>query len=193
MSSSVDKFEPLDNDSFRDFHAVYTVQLIELIHDGLIDFTDGTWNTTIYGASIDWYSDEQRDRFWDKFKNFYLYREIGELPYLRWKTDVLTRAYLLMPKYKLLYEVLDNVDDLLKTGDEYGKLRYINSEFPQTLLSGNSDYASDGTDKEHELIKEDDYIKKLNELLELDAIDNMLIKEFESMFYCLFTSNINGL
>lgn len=34
--------------------------------------------------------------------------------------------------------------------DEWGKSRDVGSEFPQTLLSGNSDYASDGEDREYE-------------------------------------------
>ena len=185
-------FQQIDPNDFRDFHAVYTVQLCELIHDGLIDFADGTWEQTMNGCDIDWYSTEQMQRFWKKFQAHYMYREIGELPYLRWKTDVLSRCALVMPKYKLMYKALEDADPL-QTSDEYGKLRYINSTFPQTLLSQNSDYASDGTDREYETVKQGNLIETLNEIaLKYADVDERLVKEFSNNFYSLLSCEING-
>lgn len=180
-------------DKYDDFHAVHTIMLGELIHDGLVDFTDGTWNKQTNGLAIKWYDEEQRDRFYAKFGQYYYYREIGELPFKRWKDDLLAKLALLMPKYNLLYSALEKNDDPLQEYDEYGKSRNIYSDFPQTMLSGNEDYASTGNDNQFERVREGSFVEKMNALMyDYNDVDFALLQELDSHFYCVLTSNING-
>ena len=58
-------------------------------------------------------------------------------------------AWAIMPKYKPLYKMAADGLDPLQASNEYGKSRDIFSEFPQTMLSGNSDYASTGNDRQY--------------------------------------------
>lgn len=190
--------EPYDQEEgyelFNDFHAVHTIMMGELIEDGLIDFTDGTWYTQTNGLPIAWFDDEQRDRFWGKFQQFYFYREIGEIPYRRWKDNLLAKIALLMPKYKMLYQKIADGVDPMQVYDDYGKSRNIYSDFPQTMLSGNSDYASTGNDNQYERMREGDFVEKFNAIYhDFDDVDYALLRELDVHFYCVLTSNMNGL
>lgn len=176
-----------------DFHAVFTITLGELIHDGLVKFDDGTWDTQPNGGKIKWYNDEQKKRFWDKFGQHYYYREIGEIPYKRWKDNLLSKIALLMPKYYMLYDALEKGIDPLQEYDKYGKSRNIYSDFPQTMLSGNEDYASTGNDNQFEEIKQGDFVEKMNAIMYgYSDPDMALIQELDTHFYCVLTSNLNG-
>lgn len=168
-----------------EYHAAYTIQLCELINDGWIDFTSTDWD-------FDCYDIEQRNRLWNKFKRRYYYREIGILPPGRWKWELLRKLDEIMPKYKPLYKMLEEGQNILQHYGEYGKSRNIYSDFPQTMLGGNEDYASNGTDKEHEEIYLGDWIEQLEKIKNYDDVDVMILKELETMFSCMFTVNING-
>lgn len=184
----------IDNPILDDYHAVFTITLGELIHDGLINFKDGTWYTQTNGLKIDWFDDEQRDRFWAKFEQYYYYREIGEIPYRRWKDNLLSKIALLAPKYKMMYAVLASDVDPMQDYDEYGKSRNIYSDFPQTMLSGNEDYASTGNDNQYEKIKQGSFVEKMDALNNsYDDIDMLFIRALDTHFYCLLSSNMNGL
>lgn len=194
MTNEIPEFVETMNPWLDDFHAVNTIMLGELIHDGLVNFKDGTWNETESGVAIDWFDDEQRDRFWGKFQQHYFYREIGEIPYKRWKDNLLAKIAFLMPKYKLLYEVLKKGVDPMQVYDDYGKSRNIYSDFPQTMLSGNEDYASTGNDNQYERIRQGDFVEKMNAVMYgYKDPDQMLVEELDSHFFCLLTSNLNGL
>lgn len=182
-----------DYDKYADFHAVFTIQMGELIHDGLIDFNDGTWGTLPDGKEIEWYSDEQRERFWSKFEYYYFWREIGELPFMRWKWDLLTKISMLMPKYNFVYKLIDDGIDPLQVEDVYGKSRDMYSDFPQTMLSGNQDYASTGKDTEYENVREGNFIDTVFKIYnEYKDPDMALVQELDDCFYCVLTSNVSG-
>lgn len=168
-----------------EYHAAYTIQLCELINDGWIDFDSTDWD-------FDCYDIEQRNRLWRKFERRYYYREIGILPPGRWKWELLRKLDEIMPKYKPLYKMLEEGQNILQHYGEYGKSRNIYSDFPQTMLGGNEDYASNGTDKEHEEIYLGDWIEQLEKIKNYDDVDVMILKELETMFSCMFTVNING-
>lgn len=168
-----------------DYHAAYTIQLCELINDGLIDFDDDAWN-------FDSYNVEQRNRFWRKFKDRFYWREIGIVPFSRWKWELLRKLNEIMPKYKPIYAALENGQNILQHYGEYGKSRNVFSDFPQTLLGENQDYASNATDKEHEEIYLGDWIDQLQKLKNYDDVDVMILKELETFFSVMFTVNING-
>jgi hypothetical protein len=258
-----DNYNPLDiygNPEFpttyeeqEDFHAVFTVQLGELIHDGVVDFHDGTWinmpEKFQSGGEIKWYNAEQRERFWNKFQARFFWREIGELPIKRWKWDVLSKLLSLMPQYYEMYKLIDeglsplqiahefgtwnrtlstsksgNVSvegSTSSNSDGYGKKRDVFSDFPQTQLGDNQDYASSGSDNEYEDIlnktgtstsdtesgetgsetegyskadtKQGGFIDTMNNLHDrYRDIDLWLLNEFDSNFYCVLSSNMNG-
>lgn len=102
------------SDAPRDFHAVMTVTLGELITDKWVDWTDPTWHW-------DAYSDNQYTRVCDKFNAHYWDREIGVLPPGSWKREVLRKFNEIMPKYKLVYQTLETGVSILQVSDTYGK------------------------------------------------------------------------
>ena len=194
MANEMLPFDQDENyDDFVDFHAVFTITLGELIHGGLVDFSDGTWDTQLNGTKIKWYNEEQKVRLYGKLQEKYYDREIGELPYLRWKRRLLSKLALLMPKYYLLYDILAKGVDPLQEYNDYGKSRNIYSDFPQTMLSGNEDYASTGNDNQYERIREGNFVEKMLAVMnDYNDVDDALLRELDSHFYCVLTSNMNG-
>lgn len=180
---NIDDFELTD---FRpDWHSVYTIQLGELIEDGLIDFSSEEWD-------FDFFDEEQRDRLWKKFENRFYWRELGIEPYKRWKWELLRKLNEIMPKYKPAYQALKDGTDIFRHYGEYGKSRNIYSDFPQTLLTGNQDYASNGTDREHEEVYLGDWMEQMAKLKDYNDVDVMILNELESFFNCMFTVSMNG-
>lgn len=168
-----------------EYHAVYSIQLCELINDGWIDFDDESWD-------FDYYDEAQRNRLWYKFKRRFYWREIGIMPPGQWKWELLRKLDEIMPKYKPIYKMLDDGQNIFQHYGEYGKSRNIYSDFPQTMLGGNEDYASNGTDREHEEIYLGDWMEQMQKLKDYDDVDIAILKELESMFCCMFTVNVNG-
>lgn len=196
------------------WNAIYTVQLGELIQYGIFDWAN---------AELDWssaaYTPEQYRRVCDYFIERYRYREISIVPYLEW-AQMLHRKliYELMPKYKRMYALLDDDFDLAQdssykaksassgNSDSYRKRRSIGSDYPETLLSGNSDYLSNGQDEESEDVGENNAKADSSQVVRknlLDAyldyeerymsIDQSLVNELESMFIGLYTVAIDGM
>jgi hypothetical protein len=78
--------------------------------------------------------------------------------------------------------------------DEYHKRRQVSSEYPETLLSANADYASDGVDLEYETLKESQLAKMVTDFAGYyKDVDNLLVDELETMFISLYSANVNGL
>lgn len=190
MTSSVDYYDGYV--SFSDYHSVYSIQLCELINGGWIDFSDESWDFDSYQREGVENDREQRDRLWMKFEKRFYFREIGIIPPGQWKWEVLRKLNEIMPKYKYVYKLIDSGLDILQNYAEYGKSRNIFSEFPQTMLGDNEDYASNGTDREHEQIYYGNWIDAMNKLKTYDDVDVMILKELETMFNCMFTVNVNG-
>lgn len=182
MITMIEYYEPVE---FDEYHSVFSIQLCELINDGWIDFSDSSWD-------FDYYNEEQRNRFWKKFERHYYWREIGIMPPKQWKWEVLRKLDEIMPKYKPIYKMLDDGQNILQHYGEYGKSRNIFSEFPQTQLGNNEDYASNGTDREHEEIYLGDWMEQLEKLKTYNDVDVMILNELETFFSCMFTVNING-
>ena len=186
MSLPTDMYEHFQNDRIPDYHSVYSIQLCELINDGMIDFSSEDWD-------FDYYSKEQRDRFWKKFEARFYWREIGIFPPGKWKWELLRKLNEIMPKYKPIYEMLENGQNILQKYGSFGKSRNVFSEFPQTQLSGiNQDYASNGTDREHEEIYLGDWMEQIEKVKSYNDVDVMILNELETLFSVMFTVNING-
>ena len=115
------------------------------------------------------------------------------MPPGRWKAQLIQKLNEIMPKYKPLYKLVAEGIDPLQVSNEYGKSRDIFSEFPQTMLSGNSDYASTGNDRQYERITEGDVVEKFAAIRDrLQSVDAMVLDELETLFSCLFTANMNS-
>ena len=171
------------------FNAVYTVTIGELVEAGVFD-----WKR----PELDWsdaaYDPNQYERICKYFIERFYYREISIEPFLEWAV-MLKRKFVfeVMPKYIPLYERLKDGYAPLSDEDEFFKSRIIDSSYPQTMLSGNSDYLTSGRDEENERIKEGNITEQMNRYrLEFEGIDQMLLDEFESMFVCMYTANWNA-
>lgn len=185
-----DKEKELSYTGVPEWHAVYTIQLGELIESGVFD-----WSRKILDWSSAAYSYEQYERVCAYFIERFEFREISLIPFYEWAKRLRYKlVYELMPKYKPLYEAFDG-DSInpLADYDEYYKEREITSAYPETMLSGNSDYASDGKDIENERIRLGNVTEREQQYMNgFRAVDSALLDELESMFVCMYTSNVNG-
>lgn len=186
--------DKLDVDFFKhntgnaEFHSVQTIELGELIEHGIFTWERVGWRDSAF-------SQEQYDRLCKAFEERFYLREISITPVGAWMKRLhYELAYKLMPKYKPLYAQLDSGYDPLQMGGEYRKERKIESDFPETLLSGNQDYASKGYDFESESVGRGqltadyvDYIERFT------AIDDAILDEIDKdLFSSLYTTNVNG-
>lgn len=185
-----DTSEPMELGTGKEqFNAVYTIQLGELIEDGLMDWTR---------PELDWseaaFSPEQYERVCEYFNSRFYWREISINPFLEWADYVRRKlVYELMPKYLPLYERVAQGISPFADMDEYYKGREIGSTYPETLLSGNADYITDGKDEEFERIKEGNPADKMeNFIAKYKGVDEALLDELESMFICMYTLNVNS-
>lgn len=186
LSVDIDAF---DNDTGRDeWYAVYTIQLGELIEKGVFD-----WNRSILNWKDAAYSDEQYKRICEYFIQRFYYREISIEPFAEWAVMLKRKLiYELMPKFKPLYERIDEGINPLSNSSEYYKDRTINSSYPETLLSANADYITDGKDQEFERIKEGNYLDSVEAFADrYKSVDEYMLDELESMFISMYTLNMN--
>ena len=170
------------------YKAVYTITLAELQDAGLF-----SWDKDYLQWQSFAYDNEQYERVCAYFLERFKYREISMKPFIVWCNYLMRKIkYELMPKYKPLYAAYAKGLDPLASSDEIYKERKVNSKYPQTLLSGNSDYATEGDDTEYERIRYDDAIGKLQQFSEgFHAVDEMLLDELECMFIGLYNANTN--
>ena len=183
--------DTIDNFTGRhEWHAVYTINLGELCETGVFDWTR---------PELDWssaaYDPEQYERVCAYFIKRFYWREISLLPVLQWMNMLQCKlVYELMPKYKPMYaRIADGIDPLAEN-DEYYKRRTIDSAYPETLLSGNADYISNGTDEEWERIKDGDISQAFNASADsMRSVDQAMLDELDSLFTCMYSTNVNGL
>lgn len=173
-----------------EWHANYTVVLGSLIEDGIFK-----WDNEYLDWSNVAYDEAQYERVCAYFIERFRYEEISVLPVKQWMLMLRRKlVYELMPKYKWLYERVKDGVNPFQDSDEYHKRREIRSDYPETLLSANADYASDGQDLEYETIKESHLAKMAVEYAEYyKDVDNLLLDELECMFIQVYTANVNGL
>lgn len=172
------------------WNAVYTVQLGELIDKGIFD-----WRLDILDWSRAAYSAEQYNRVCTYFIERFRFREISIEPFYEWATMLHRKlVYELMPKYKNLYQYLDESFDPAQVSDKYRKRRAVGSDYPETLLSGNADYISNGQDEESEEVERGNLQDAYNAYVTgYQTIDERLLDELESMFVGLYTASIDGM
>jgi hypothetical protein len=172
------------------WNAVYTITLGELIDKGIFD-----WSLNVLDWSSAAYNTEQYRRVCNYFIERFRFREISIEPFYEWATMLHRKlVYELMPKYKNLYQYLDDDFDPSQVSDKYHKRRAVGSDYPETLLSDNADYVSNGQDEESEDIERGNLQEAYNSYVtEYQAIDTHLLDELESMFIGLYTASIDGM
>lgn len=180
--------ELLDYTYQKEGHAVLTVQLFELMESGAFD-----WSR----PEVDWksaaYNDEQYERFCTYFVERFRFREISIIPPLEWFYALRRMlVYELMPKYSPLYAQVES--GIAPLGEnEYFKRRHITSNYPETLLSGNADYITDGNDEEYERIKIGNAAEAMQAYKEgFESIDKAIGDELEVLFTSMYTTNVNA-
>ena len=169
------------------YAAVSTVTLGEVMQYGGF-----AWRTDSFWAVPELNTDD-RTRVFEKIENHYLYRELAFRTYNRWAHEFMRTVHEIAPKYARIYALLSDGFDPLTIGGRYGKSRDIRSDFPQTLLSGNSDYASDGTDREFEEYETGDMIERVDAYYKRwQDTDLAFINELEKLFSPFFSANVNA-
>lgn len=172
-----------------EWHSVYTITVGELYESGVFD-----WSR----PELDWssaaYDQQQYERVCSYFIERFYYREISLEPFAEWARMLKRKfVYELMPKYAPLYKRVAEGISPLQAGDEYHKSRRVDSSYPQTLLSGNSDYLTSGNDLEEETLREGDLVDAINKYaMEFHSVDELLLNEFETMFISMYTANVNA-
>lgn len=171
-----------------EFYAVYTIQLGELLENGVF-----SWEMQELNWKDAAYNDEQYTRVCSYFIERFYYREISIEPFAEWARMLKRKLiYELMPKFKPLYERIDEGINPLSDSNEYYKNRTIESAYPETMLSGNSDYVTDGRDEEFERIKEGNFVDTVENLADrYKSVDEMILDRLESMFISMYTVNMN--
>lgn len=178
-----ESWEQMETD---DFHAVQTITLGELLHDGVIvwDAPELKWDA---------YNEKQFWRVSEKVQEHYWDRELGVLPVRSWMREYKRKMNELMPKLKPAYKALEDPNfNFFQNSDSYSKGRTVGSSFPATQLKPNQDYASGASDSENETVAEGNYYASVERLKDYDDLDYVLVKHVDSLFSSIWTSNING-
>ena len=185
----IDVGKMLDYTGENVWNAVYTIQLGELIESGIFD-----WSL----PELDWseaaYDEAQYKRVCEYFIQRFMFREISIEPFYEWAITLKRKlVYELMPKYLPLYIKMKDGINPFSESDEYYKNRTIQSAYPETLLSDNADYITDGRDEEYEkeieLRAAERYVYFAREF---KGIDELLLSELETMFISMYTASVNA-
>lgn len=170
----------------HEYHDPDSVQVGELVEAGWLDLSDTErWPWPKY-------DDEQDARIRRKIVNRYWNRGLGILPPGLWRRQFLEVMEEIMPRYVLMYSALSNADLRPGMESEWYKGRNIFSDFPQTQLSGNSDYASTGNDTEWERIRQLDVLETLQRLRDYRDVDVMVLDDIEGLFSCIASVSLNA-
>lgn len=169
-----------------EWHDAITITLQELLQDpGILEEMETRWE------SFDAYDEEQRARLWTKLRARFDWREVGILPLRRWMDRLFARLNECMPKYKPLYAAIDSGVSVMTDSDEWHKSRDVFSTFPQTALGGaNQDYASSGTDREHETVRDRGLLDVAERLRTYSDIDAMILDELDPCFMCIMSTTL---
>lgn len=133
-------FDEVAAPSWHDQHAPNTIRFGEIMDD------HPSWRTNYYPA----FPEVHRTRLNQKIEDRYFYREIshegGGMPgvffhFLKRKLNEV------LPQYMKIYALEDSGDiNVLRTETTKVKSRSIYSDYPQTALSGDADYATNSND-----------------------------------------------
>lgn len=176
-------FPEVDTDSRYDYMTITLGEWHELGFYKPLD--DESWR-------FDAYDDAQYVRLCTKFLNRFYDREVSITVPNRWKRAYLRKLNEIMPKYKLLYARVEQGLNPLQESRDREKSRDIFSDFPETMLSGNSDYASTGNDREADTMHEGGAVDRAVQFArEYDDVDVMILDELErNLFTSILTPTV---
>lgn len=170
----------------NDYYSPISVSLDVLVDCGVIDFN----SDEMY---YPWYSDEMRKKLNEMIYARYCIRDVSIIPIGIWIQQFVRKMTELEPKYTLLYKYVENGVNFTQEENTYYKGRTIDSEFPQTMLSGNSDYASFGRDVENEQVREGNALEKIYDFVRnYQDVNALVLDEIEVLFSSLAAANINS-
>lgn len=171
------------DESNRTYWSALSITVGELMDAGMLN---EAWFLT-----ADHYDVPQAKRLWQKFVGRYQFREIGILPPKRWMLRTIAKLNEIMPKYKLLYKAMADGANVMNAGDEYHKSRDVFSTFPQTALGGsNEDYASTGTDREYETLREYSLLDVNERIATYNDVDVMILEELDVLFMAVRNTDL---
>lgn len=170
---------------FSDWHATTTIQFGELIESGF------DWGKNEYYHE---FKGERREILNNKIEDRFYWREICVVPPGKFKHFLVRKLNEIMPKYKMLYDLVDSGDmRVLRKETSNSKSRNVYSEYPQSQLQGSADYATNANDNASGSTNDGapidmavDFQQRYND------IDVMVLDELDVCFLSLMTLNING-
>lgn len=154
-----------------------TITLGEWYELGFYTPSDDSWR-------FDAYDDAQYERLCNKFLDRYYYREVSIPLPAQWKRAYLRKLNEIMPKYKLLYARVEQGVNPLQESRDREKSRDVFSDFPETMLSGNSDYASTGNDRESDMLREGNAAQLSTQFAsDWQDVDVLILNELEHVLF----------
>ena len=88
-------------------------------------------------------------------------------------------------------EYLNKIDTKTTDYDEWHKAREVFSSFPQTALGGaDEDYASSGTDREHETVRDLGLLDVSERMRAYNDVDVLILNELDNLFMAVRTTAI---
>lgn len=190
-------FEPFEGcDARPDYHAVYSVQVCELVNDGFEVFGDPGWNEVAWPSDDDpeSYLSKTRERLESKLLRKFWFAEIDPRVPGIWRYDLTTKMQLIMPKYREVYEAVADGLSPLADSDVYEKNRRVYSDYPAAQLDNNTrDYASTADDYESERVELGDVIEKMSRLSTYNDVDAAVLEELECCFCQIMTMSMSGM
>lgn len=190
-------FQPFDYpEPEPDYHAVYSIQVCELVNDGFDVFGDEGWEQVdwpVDDAPESWLS-QTRARLEAKLLRKYWFSEIDPRVPGIWRYDLTTRMQLVMPKYKRVYEAIAGGLNPMAERDTYTKNRRVFSDYPAAQLDNEThDYASTADDYEAEVVELGNVVEKMAALRTYNDVDAAVLKELECCFLQVLTMTMGGM
>lgn len=169
---------------FRDYHAVNTIQLCELLNGGFDLLFDYNKNN------------RDIDRVVELAKRRYWFRELAGSPWT-FKQNFNRIIAEEMNRLQPLYDLLHNAElDVRSGGSVEHKERSIHSEYPQSQIkTSGQDYASTADDQEfidNTTIGDLEALERYTDLLDrYDSLDMRIVRALAVCFNPFITSHIN--
>lgn len=179
----------LQPQEWSDWHANNTIFFGELIESRF------NWGKEDYFKDMDDdFDNNHRERLNQKIEARYFYREICCTPPGKFKHFLVRKLNELLPKYNELYKVRDAGDfHVLRQETKNSKYRHIYSEYPQTQLKGDADYATNGQDNAAGSTVDGPPVDMFIDFHDrFDDIDVMIIDQLEVCFWSAMSNTING-
>lgn len=176
-------WETIEQPGDPEYHDALTIQLMQLVEDGIVTYDS---------FPMPGLDEEIRQRLWEKFQLRFNWREIGILPIRRWLERLQARCREAAAAYKPLYDAAADGANVMREGDEWHKSRDVFSTFPQTALGGSDqDYASSGTDREYETIRDRGMLEVMAVPEQIRDIDAMVLDTMEPLFMAIISTSIS--